>query len=122
MEVSGTVLNSGLWVGVVVTHPSFLPSVFDHVSTDTRNSCESWEEKLNSWEMTRRLALMPGPSPFSSRNFRWGACEHVKTQYQSISDVQETKGHSSQNNYRTSGTSFAFYFNSLSLGVMGRGK
>ena len=32
-------------------HPSFLPSVFDHMSMNTRESCDSWEGKLNSWKM-----------------------------------------------------------------------
>ena len=46
----------------------------------------------------------------------------VMTHRWSINDVQETKGHSDPNSYRTSGMSFAFSFNSLRLGVMGRGK
>ena len=35
---------------------------------------------------------------------------------QGINDVQETKGHSNPNSYRTSGMNFAFSFNSLKLG------
>lgn len=45
----------------------------------------------------------------------------VQTRCQSISDVQETKVPSNQNSYRTSGTSFAFFFSSFKRGVMARG-